>query len=262
MDPVNCRICNALTEPFSRARILSRHEVAYHACPACGFVCTDDPHWLDEAYSEAINRTDVGLIARNQMLSRVVLAVAGTLFDRTGRFVDYGGGYGMLVRMMRDQGLDFYRSDRYAPNLFAADFEAPEPDGQPYELLTAFEVFEHLVDPVAELERMLRYSPNIFFSTVLLPPDRPKPTEWWYYGLDHGQHVSFFTRQALMKLAERFDLHLLSRGSFHLLSKERRSARRFALATDRRASRLFVPLFRRPSLQPADYERAIAGVRP
>ncbi len=50
----------------------------------------------------------------------------------------------MFVRLMRDNGFDFYRSDRQCENLFAKGFEASLDVSPSYELLTAFEVFEHL----------------------------------------------------------------------------------------------------------------------
>lgn len=256
---MNCRICGAESEPFARAAVLGRHEVAYFSCPACGFVQTEEPHWLAESYSEAINRSDVGLVSRNLMLANVVTTVVAAMFERQGRFVDYGGGYGMLVRLLRDRGFDFFRTDRYCQNLFAPDVEAPQPPDGSYELLTAFEVFEHLVDPVAEMERMLQYSRSIFLTTLLLPERRPKPHEWWYYGLEHGQHVSIYTRRSLQVLAERFGLTLYStpQATFHLLSDRKLPSWRFSLATQPRIARLLAPFLQGPSLQASDYRRAI-----
>jgi hypothetical protein len=91
-----------------------------------------------------------------------VTALIRLCFPQASRFVDYGGGYGMFVRLMRDKGFDFYRSDKYAKNLFAKQFEASETIS--YDLLTAFEVFEHLVNPTDEVERMLKLSDAIFLA--------------------------------------------------------------------------------------------------
>ncbi len=48
---------------------------------------------------------------------------------------------------------------------------------------------------------MLNFSDNILFTTYLVPNSNPKPNEWWYYGPDHGQHVSLFTEKSLNLLA-------------------------------------------------------------
>jgi len=52
--------------------------------------------------------------------------------------------------------------------------------GRRYELVSAFEVFEHLVNPLEEIERMLRLSDSILFSTLLVPTPAPGLADWWY----------------------------------------------------------------------------------
>jgi hypothetical protein len=39
------------------------------------------------------------------------------------------------------------------------------------------------------------------FSTLLVPEPAPKLEDWWYYGLEHGQHIAFYTRKSLAVLA-------------------------------------------------------------
>ena len=45
---------------------------------------------------------------------------------QTKKFLDYGGGYGILVRLMRDVGYDFYWFDKYSQNIFAKGFECKD----------------------------------------------------------------------------------------------------------------------------------------
>jgi hypothetical protein len=68
------------------------------------------------------------------------------------------------------------------------------------------------------------------FTTSLLPPANPKPEEWWYYGLDHGQHIGLFTLKALHSLADRFNLRLLSYRSYHLLTDKKINEFNYRLA--------------------------------
>jgi hypothetical protein len=42
------------------------------------------------------------------------------------------------------------------------------------------------------------------FFTEPLPIPAPPIADWWYYGPEHGQHIAFFTREALQQLAARF----------------------------------------------------------
>ena len=71
---------------------------------------------------------------------------------------------------------------------------------------------------MVEIEHMLKISRNVFFTTEIVPSYNPVPGKWWYYGLSHGQHVSFYTGKSLEYIAEKYDLRLLSSGSVHLLT--------------------------------------------
>jgi hypothetical protein len=181
-------------------------------------------------------------------------------FDPAGKFVDYGGGYGLFVRMMRDTGFDFFLYDPLCDNLFARGFTAESTTREQIELVTAFEVFEHLVDPLSDIEKMVHFSPNILFSTLLLPPTNPKPAEWQYFGLEHGQHVSFYTEASLAVIAAQFGLHVHScRRSLHLFSKhEIKHPWLFDLVAHYKAASVLSMIRKRQSLTPDDYH-AITG---
>jgi hypothetical protein len=128
------------------------------------------------------------------------------------------------------------------------------PGKEQYVLATAFEVFEHLTKPLDEIQKMLQFAPTIFFSTILLPPDRPKPQQWWYYGLDHGQHVSIYSRKSLEIIGEGFGLRLYSNGrSYHLLTDKSISPLLFRLAIRNKISKMLNTLVRYQSLLPEDY---------
>ena len=252
---MDCRICSQVANEFAEAVILGRHTIRYFRCASCGFIQTEEPYWLDEAYSDAIIATDIGLVCRNMQLARQTRTLITGLFDADGRFVDYGGGYGLFVRMMRDAGFDFYRCDPYCENLFAKAHDFPLTAAEPMQLVTAFEVFEHLVDPIAEVEKMLAFSRNILFTTLLVPESVPRPGEWWYYALEGGQHVSLYTVAALRHLAERFGLQLLTDGSqLHLLTEKNISSRWFRLLLKRSVARWWDRWHRRQSLLEADYQ--------
>jgi hypothetical protein len=217
-------------------------------------VQTESPYWLEEAYSSVINESDIGLVGRNLKLAQLTQSVITSFFEARGRFVDYGGGYGLFVRLMRDRGLQFYRYDPLCKNIFANTFDVNLSDVEGFELVTAFEVFEHLTKPLDEIQKILRFAPSILFSTVLLPPDQPKPQEWWYYGLDHGQHVSIYSRKSLEIISERFGLKLYSNGrSYHLLTNKSISPMKFRLAISNKYSKMLNRFVRYKSLLPQDY---------
>lgn len=251
---MNCKICSSTSQPFAHGVVLQKHRVSYFKCKNCGFVQTEEPYWLNEAYSEAINLSDVGLVSRNIRFAKIAKALIAAFFNSDGRFIDYGAGYGLFVRMMRDLGYDFCWHDRYCENLFAKGFESAQVGADHFELLTAFELFEHFTTPQKDIAEMLKLSRNILFSTELLPAAMPKPGDWWYYGLEHGQHISLFTHKSLSILAEQYDLNFYSNGtSVHLFTDKRISSLIFKLFTHYKLALLLDIVVNKRSLVQDDY---------
>ncbi len=229
---MKCHICESTSNLFSNYQILKKYNIEYYQCTECGFVQTEFPYWLDEAYSVAIADSDVGLVYRNLNLSVLTSKIISRHFDSNASFLDYGGGYGLFVRLMRDKGFDFYWEDKFCQNIFAKEFTVSS--DTKYELVTAFEVFEHLSDPLPEVEAMLQFSDSILFSTELLPASNPRPGEWWYYAPQTGQHISFYSYDSLQKFSDRLGLnYYTNHNSQHILSRRKLSKNifRFLLPT-------------------------------
>jgi hypothetical protein len=213
-----CHICRQPTEEAFKAKVLDKYQVRYFHCPHCGFIQTETPTWIEEAYKDPINAEDTGLLSRNIFLSEATSLLLYFLFDREKNFLDYAGGFGVFTRLMRDIGFNFYWHDPMTANLLAKGFEGKEISGE-YEVLTTFESFEHFTDPAAELKKMLSITDNILFSTTLLPSSVPN-LDWWYYQFEHGQHVSFYSRESLARLAQEHGLHFYTYGFLHLFTKK------------------------------------------
>jgi hypothetical protein len=178
---------------------------------------------------------------RNIWWAPVVEAVIRKWFSPGKNFLDFGGGYGMFVRLMRDRGLSFYRQDIYCENLFAKHFDLDDnTDKEPYELVTAFEVFEHLVDPVESVEQMLSFGKSILFTTELQPNEHVTPDNWWYFLTDTGQHISLYSLNSLQWLAKKFNLNLYSnKRDLHLLTAKEINASLFKFLTQPRNADIF-----------------------
>ncbi len=212
-----CRLCGGSAQHAYNAKLLS-HDVAYYQCSECNYFETQTPHWLDEAYGDAINDSDTGILVRNLDNARRVLTTLFALKQLNGRVLDYAGGYGILVRLLRDLGVDAYWSDKHCANLLAKGFEHRE--GR-YSLVTAFEVFEHLENPVEELDNLLQMADHVLISTELYTGEQSPDKNWWYRAPEHGQHIGFFHTRSLAWLAHNSNCHHVSLGSsLHLLSRK------------------------------------------
>lgn len=224
-----CNICNSKTQHVFTSKILGKYDVKYFKCDNCGYLFTEEPYWLSEAYSRAINISDTGLINRNIEFSKFLSVLIYFNFNKDAKFLDYAGGYGIFTRLMRDVGFDFYWNDPYTQNLLANGFEYDNNSDTKFELLTAFEVFEHLVNPKEELAKMLKLTDTIVFSTELLPSEIPNPKSWWYYGFNHGQHVGFYSQKTLTELAQIFNLNYYLVSGVHLFTKHKINSLKLSL---------------------------------
>jgi hypothetical protein len=225
----NCRICGHSTELQFKRKILLKYEVGYSRCHACGFMQTDKAFWLEEAYSSAITSLDIGLLERNNWLRKEVTRIIDSCFPNADTFLDYAGGYGVFTRLMRDAGFNFYRQDPFCENIFSKHFDSSDAPKKSFDVVTAFEVFEHFADPIPEIEKMLQYSKEIIFSTVLQPQDRSQLNDWWYIAEETGQHLSFYTFESLQVIADKYRLNLYSnRNNLHIFTTQTLSPQQVA----------------------------------
>lgn len=205
---MHCKICDNKSQRIFNGTVLQKYNVAYFRCEYCGFIQTEQPYWLNEAYSEAIADLDIGYVLRNLVYKNITVSVIKKAFNKKGSFLDYGGGYGLFVRLMRDIGLNFVRQDSYCENIFAKHFDLKDSIEKKFDLVTAMEVFEHFGDPFAEIKKIFNYSNSILFSTSLQPHENiASINDWDYFSPEMGQHISFYTKKSLSIIAEKFNLN-------------------------------------------------------
>jgi len=169
--------------------------------------------WFNEAYNSAITSLDLGLLQRNFEFLEPVSRIIDACFPESKTMLDYAGGYGVFVRLMRDRGFNYFRQDPYCENIFAKHFDSADHAISRFDVVTAFEVFEHFKDPSTELPTILLNGNNIIFSTVLIPANAADIENWWYIAPETGQHLSFYSRLSLEKLAADFGKKFYSNGT-------------------------------------------------
>ena len=205
-----CRLCNGATREIFQQKILDKYLVSYQRCEACDSLQTEEPYWIEEAYRDNLAPLDTGAAHRNLNNLAASLLVA-TLF-RCRNILDYGGGDGLLCRLLRDHGLNAYVDDKYGSPTYALAFT--KPDFEAPDLVLSFEVFEHFEHPREELAKMFAMRPGAVFASTELY--REQTQIWWYLAPETGQHLFFYSARALREIATAYGYQLLTVDSYHL----------------------------------------------
>jgi len=209
-----CRLCNQLTTYKFTKKIFNK-DVKYYDCNHCGLLQTQKPYWLKKAYKNAINLEDTGLLTRNIRMAIFLFSFVKIFRLKNFKVLDYAGGYGVLTRLLRDLGIDAYWTDKYAENVFAKGFEKKNAK---YQLISAFELFEHFENPKNEIKKLLKNQEIVIFSTEILKS--PIDENWWYLSPSHGQHVNFYRLETLMYISKKYNFNLYTNSiNLHIFSK-------------------------------------------
>ena len=177
--------------------------ISYRRCANCGFLFTDafddwsEAQFREHIYNEGYAAVDPDYrVARPRNNAELVSRLWGQYKEQL-RLLDYGGGNGVLCAALRSVGYPVAVS--YDP--FVPDF-ARRPEGK-YNLVTCFETFEHMPDPLAGIASIIESVDEpgfVMFSTLLQPMEFDSiGLAWWYVGPRNG-HISIFSLKAL-KLA-------------------------------------------------------------
>lgn len=220
MDTVDyaCRACGTVLDRAVRLPVRQVPTDLYR-CGRCGLYEFPAPDWLDAAYTDPIAAIDVGIAARCLFAARVTEALVRAEKLGNRQHLDYGGGYGLLTRQLRDRGIEMYHQDPLAENLFAQTFEG-DLDTE-YGAVTLIEVFEHLADPLELMKTLSQRAELVIISTVLVPEPIEDITDWWYLIPDLGQHITFYTPASLQAIADQVGMQVVTNGlNLHVFSQK------------------------------------------
>ena len=185
----------------------------------------DDPVWIERAHSKAISNLDTGLVSRCLSASRLISTLLFLEGKKAANGIDWGGGTGLLTRLLRDQGFQVHSYDKYAKVEHAEGFEASlEEAEEAATFITSIECFEHLVNPIDAYKYVISKKEYFIFTTETIdtPPPDPAEKSWWYFVPESGQHITFASKQGLGEFRKilGFD-YFVSFGSLHVMSRSR-----------------------------------------
>jgi hypothetical protein len=187
--------------------------VDYFLCDHCGFCFSPEfQSWSFEDFERLIYNKDYELVDPEYKSIRP-LANAKFLAHLFGankheiRHLDYGGGSGLLSETLRQGG---WASHTYDPIIDRG--MNPEELGS-FDLITAFEVFEHVADVTHlfdTLKKLCKPTGLVLFATMLSDGHiaRSKKLDWWY-GAPRNGHISLFSKNSLSVMATQRDLQYL-----------------------------------------------------
>ncbi|MBS0219132.1 MAG: class I SAM-dependent methyltransferase [Proteobacteria bacterium] len=208
-------MCEAPTCYRWSLRLLGCHDVKYFECRSCGSLQTEAPYWLTKAYSIGGAGFDTGAVQRSINLALSMHAILDLIgFDKRLPCLDFGAGAGLYARMMRDRGYNYWASDPYNSIYFMDRFTD---DRTRWSLISAFEVAEHMPNPRCNWAELFAKEPDLLFFTTDLY--RGHGADWPYLSTETGQHVFFYTEQALMSLGSARGYHLAAVDAVRVFSR-------------------------------------------
>jgi SAM-dependent methyltransferase len=217
-DVLDFNHIHASGPPGSPVLPLLGRPVYYALCPSCGFCFAPEfKQWTHADFAQHIYNEHYTLLDPGHVSSRPTenAATMQRTFANIGkqgsaviRHLDYGGGSGLMSKLLGRAGWD---STSFEP--FLQQDQSVAALGQ-FDLITVFEVFEHVPD-VQQLMQNIKnlLAPHgMVLLTTLLSDGQIAPQErlnWWYATPVNG-HISLFSKRSLERLAGRFGFQLKS----------------------------------------------------
>lgn len=180
--------------------------VYYALCSNCGFCFAPEiATWKLQEFEEKIYNDEYMLVDPDYIETRPK-ANAANLISMLGdqaRFIkhlDYGGGSGLLASILKKSN---WQSVSYDPFV---DRNVSIGQIGKFDLITAFEVFEHVPDVqllMSNLRSLLSPDGIVLFSTLLSDGNiHPNQRINWWYASPRNGHISLFSRKSLATLAQ------------------------------------------------------------
>jgi SAM-dependent methyltransferase len=219
-EQLACRICGGRTEPLGPVHgSYSKRDYALRRCVVCRYAFIADP-WTDFAriydddyyagqgadpmvdYQFELDAPEQTIrVYEWRGLTRLVQKLLGSL-DGV-RWLDFGAGNGGLVRYVREHtSADAVGFEEGSIAARARELSIPIsstlPDQARFDVVTAVEVLEHTLDPLAELRTirsLLRPGGLLVLTTGNAAPFAARLTRWPY--VIPEIHVSFFEPETL-----------------------------------------------------------------
>ena len=216
---ITCRLCGGDSWWVFSKQLLGKYTVGFYRCDTCQSLQSEEPYWLAESYTEKSLIPDIRVLQRVMAMRMLVYYLSKALrVSDADSILDWGGGNGLLVRLLRDLGLDAYRFDTYVNNLYALGYDRTE--GRYYRLITAFQVLEHFSAPAQDLDQIFKLEPEYLLISTGLYNNQNQD---WEYLNAYGRHIFCYSNKARELIAHKYGYFKIGIGDITLYSKNRLS---------------------------------------
>lgn len=229
LDNLHCPICAGTCTPFDVVDFnkscqelngkfipMSGIPVYYYACQGCGFCFAPEfgkwelKDFEEKIYNDEYIQFDPDYKELRPQANAEFLINTFNKKAADIHHLDYGAGNGLLSEKLKQEK---WNSVAYDPFI---DTETNLKDLGSFNLITAFEVFEHVPDVnvlLSELKLLLTDNGIILFSTLLSDGNlKSKERMSWWYASPRNGHISLFSKNSLNALAKKYGYHF---GSFN-----------------------------------------------
>ncbi|MGP8215781.1 MAG: class I SAM-dependent methyltransferase [Bacteroidia bacterium] len=230
-----CILCNSV----NIQKKFVKDGIAYYHCNSCGFLFSkpsinvnfqENIGDFDDAY---IKYFDTNVTDRKNFDS--LLKWIYKEIDLSGKSIlDIGCGSGKFVNYLRERGLNC-KGLEYSKPLFEKYLKGKEyfinnsiegfieTDGSHYDVITLFDVLEHVERPVKFIESISKLQPGGGYFIIEIPLYGTLPSlllgkKWHFF---HKYHFSYFRKKQLIKLLREHGYNLVQskyRGKYFHLS--------------------------------------------
>lgn len=153
-----CQLCSGMLLEYCRT-VMFRRDVKILRCEKCRSQKVSNPDWLEITYQQGWANSDTGRVSRAIHSAGDIIFTLFFLKQDTeiGRMLDYGGGEGLLTRILRDHGFDAYNYDPYSISNLSFGFNLESIlDNDSFSVISIIEVLEHLTNPRDALGDLLK----------------------------------------------------------------------------------------------------------
>lgn len=260
-----CPLCDGIPTPAgSRYTTFSNRTFHYGYCSNCNLGLVLDPRTdYDALYNDAyyagngadplVNYSgdDVGRNLEFEGLEKTGRFLNG---GNLGQWLDFGGGLGHFASYLREVGWEAWACDEglASTELKSQGLNWDPGSGGSFNVVSAIEVVEHLVDPLPVLRTMAnQLAPGGVLLITTGNLDKAPPLHIWQYATTPDLHVTFWTPTAWSRALTEVGLHAtppvqLDAGITQY--KVIKSLPRFSLSRFRRPLARFAKYWRGPAI--------------